>query len=112
MQLRKIHLWLWYMGSAIIFEGTLSMLLLIIGLVFFNNNWYYFLTSAFLGGIWSHRVVDVYYISRRIYENTFEEAEDFVNTSIFNASGHSFRIHITVFPLVVIIILMFILYFY
>ena len=97
----KFPCYFWYALSAVMFEGSISVLLGLIGMIFFNTPQYYYLTSALLGGMWSYRFHFMYDTIRRISNKTKVDAENYILKNIFEADGHKLRRTLTI-PCVIV----------
>lgn len=96
-EIKKLPCYFWYTLSALSFEGTISVLFLLIGMIFFDYNWYYYLTAAFLGGMWSHRMHQIYPTLRMIYlKDSKVEAKIYLREEIFGAEGHKLRCYLSI----------------
>ena len=95
---KKIHRNVYYAGYLIYtltLELSISIFLLLIGMNFFPNVfWYNILISAFLGGLWSYRVNYTYKVMREVLEKEKNEIKIYFDESIWEAFGHQQRIHI------------------
>ena len=107
----KLPCYFWYVCSAVMFEGAISVLLGLIGMIFFDTTPYYYLTSALLGGMWSYRLHYMYETIRRISYKTKLDAEKYFLEDIFEADGHKLRRTLSILCVVADIILLIVLYY-
>jgi len=100
-----------YLGSALSFEGSISICLLLIGKNFLDYNWYYFLSSAFLGGLWSHRASEIYTVMRQSWNCQNSKTVEYFEVSVFGGEGYDLKLLILIVFVILNIFLLFLLYY-
>ena len=102
----------YYGCSALIFEASISELLVLIGMVFLKNSeyYYYFFLSAFLGGLWSYRLHYMYKIMNETSDKSDTAICEYFEERVFGTKGHKLRMDASKPLLISVVIFLVILY--